>query len=203
MIDDEPQTRFLPVLTVSTISVLIALGDMPYGYYVLLRLLLCGVSVILLSATRTPLQDWQRWLLGGAAILYNPFVPVELGDKEIWTVLNIGTIALFWSVGWPLATRPAPKMEKSVAPSAKTSPASADWSSGATVAAIGTTRQQDASSSTLSTTWRCQSCSHQWTFDKLEWERPCPSCKGTLIVRSVVSADGRWPACQQSRGSMS
>lgn len=37
----------------------------------LLWLVLCGISLFLLFGTKLVLEDWQRWTLGGLAVLYN------------------------------------------------------------------------------------------------------------------------------------
>jgi hypothetical protein len=44
------------------------------------------------------LDDWERWSLGAAATLYNPIVPIRLGDKGLWIIANVATLALFWIV---------------------------------------------------------------------------------------------------------
>lgn len=40
----------------------------------------------------------DKWVLGGLAVLYNPIVSVHLGDKELWSILNIATVIYFWVV---------------------------------------------------------------------------------------------------------
>jgi hypothetical protein len=82
-------------IIVAAAGVVVGLGHMPYGYYPLLRLVLCGVSLYLLLGTGLTLVDWQRWTLGASAVLYNPVLPVRLGDKGLWTVLNLLTLVLF------------------------------------------------------------------------------------------------------------
>ena len=78
----------------------IALFDMPYGYYMLLRLVVCGVSLWLIyhlwGADRD--DQGQLWLLGGVALLYNPLVPIYLYSKGLWVILNLLTLALFVNV---------------------------------------------------------------------------------------------------------
>ena len=68
---------------------------MPYGYYMLLRLFFCGVCIYYLSSVPV-VRDGEKWLLGGLAVLYNPLVPVELGSKPLWTIINIATVVYFW-----------------------------------------------------------------------------------------------------------
>lgn len=31
----------------------------------------------------------------GSAVLYNPIIPVRLGDKDLWILLNFATLGLF------------------------------------------------------------------------------------------------------------
>ena len=88
----------LIVTLVATIGVAVGFGDQPYDYYLLLRLLLCGASLYLLLGANLNLVDWERWLLGGVAVLYNPVLPIRIGEKGIWEVLNVATLALFWLV---------------------------------------------------------------------------------------------------------
>lgn len=83
---------------IATIAVVVGLADLPYGYYMLLRLFLCGVSLFFMFGARLVLQDWQRWVLGGFAVLYNPLLPVQIGDKGVWAILNVATVIMFWFV---------------------------------------------------------------------------------------------------------
>ena len=72
----------------------IGLLPMPYGYYMLVRLFFCGVSLFYLTRP-TGVREGEKWVLVGLAVLYNPLVPVELGDKTLWTIVNIATVAYF------------------------------------------------------------------------------------------------------------
>jgi hypothetical protein len=84
------------VTVIATIGVLFGFDSQPYGYYMVLRLFLCGASLFFLAGASLTLSDWQRWALGGFAVLYNPIVPIRIGEKEIWEVLNVTTVVLFW-----------------------------------------------------------------------------------------------------------
>jgi hypothetical protein len=86
------------VTLVATVAVFFGFDNQPYGYYMLLRLFLCGASLFFLAGANLTLSDWQRWALGGLAVLYNPVVPIRIGEKAIWEVLNVITIVLFWGV---------------------------------------------------------------------------------------------------------
>jgi hypothetical protein len=80
---------------ISTIAVVIGFADLPYGYYMLLRLLLCSVSLFFLFGAKLALTDWEKWTLGGFAVLYNPLMPIRIGEKAIWEILNVITVVLF------------------------------------------------------------------------------------------------------------
>ena len=68
----------------------------PYGFYNLLRLIVCVVSAWLAY------EQWKHddavsgWVvaLSTVALLYNPLLPIHL-TREIWMVLNLVTVGLF------------------------------------------------------------------------------------------------------------
>ena len=105
------------VASVATVLVAIGLGDLPYGYYMLLRLYICGASLFLLLGANLVLKNWQRWVLIGFVVLYNPVFPIYLGEKGLWIVLNILTVVLFWMLRFvrrrvvPAAAEPRPAEE--------------------------------------------------------------------------------------------
>jgi hypothetical protein len=84
------------VAVLATVGVLVGLGDMPYGYYTILRLMVCGFSLFLLFGDVPIKAVWQRWVTGACAVLYNPLLPVHIGEKGIWIGLNILTVVWFW-----------------------------------------------------------------------------------------------------------
>jgi len=64
----------------------------PYGYYILLRCVCCGVFVYLsLCAAEQDKRAWT-WLLGITAVVYNPILRVHL-TRDIWSVVNVATIS--------------------------------------------------------------------------------------------------------------
>ena len=78
-------------------AVAVGLPPLPYGYYPLLRLFLCGVSLYFPTRPRG-VRDAEKWVLAAVVVLYNPLVPIELGSKLIWSVVNIATVVWFWSL---------------------------------------------------------------------------------------------------------
>ena len=86
--------------------IIMAIGflPMPYGYYNLSRLVVCGCSIYFAY------QLYQRqditfvWSFGFLAILYNPIIPVNLYEKQIWMIVNIVTALIFVFKGKQLDT---------------------------------------------------------------------------------------------------
>ena len=74
----------------------IALADMPYGYYTLLRLIVSSVCVWLVFQLR-PGFDGIQWVLGALAVLYNPLIPVYLQEKGLWFVVNVASAAVIFT----------------------------------------------------------------------------------------------------------
>jgi len=78
------------------VLLLVALFPWPYWYYNLLRLAVFAVSAWIAYEQWRIDDAISGWVVafGLIALLYNPFLPVHL-TREIWSVLNIGTAALF------------------------------------------------------------------------------------------------------------
>ena len=82
----------------------VAVASMPYGYYTLLRFVVC------LSAVWLAVLDFQRaknvgaWIVALAvvAITFNPLLPIYL-SRKIWIVPDLAAAALFGAHFW--ATR--------------------------------------------------------------------------------------------------
>ena len=66
-----------------------ALGGHPYGYYTLLRFIVCGVTAYgAWFAYQLDKKGWV-WCLGIIAILFNPIFPVHM-DRGTWAIVDIG-----------------------------------------------------------------------------------------------------------------
>jgi len=85
------------VVAIAAAAVAIGLLPMPYEYYVLLRFLLCGVAIWLLSQA-DGLSEAARITLVALAILFNPIVPIELGGGTVAAVAHVATVTYFWLV---------------------------------------------------------------------------------------------------------
>ena len=77
------------LLLLAICNVLFFRHGFPYGFYVFMRIVTCG-SLIGLMLEKFP--TWVKFVLLLLAILYNPVVPIHIGDREIWAWFNAATI---------------------------------------------------------------------------------------------------------------
>lgn len=79
----------------------------PYGYYVLLRLIVCGVAVYgAMQANSQQRMGWV-WTLGATAVLFNPLIPVHL-MKDTWVFIDLITAILLGVAMSVLRRKPNP-----------------------------------------------------------------------------------------------
>lgn len=72
---------------------LLALAPWPYGFYRLLRVVVCGCLGFLVY--RIHERERMAWsmTLSAIAVLLNPILAIHL-TREIWAILNVGSAAL-------------------------------------------------------------------------------------------------------------
>ena len=80
---------------------LAALGDMPYGFYLLLRWVCFAVYGYLAIRSWTERSAGWAWTWGIVAAIYNPFFRVGF-PRSTWEVVNCLTLALvvFAIISW-------------------------------------------------------------------------------------------------------
>ena len=79
---------------VSVLMLMLALLDWPYGYYILLRFIVCGSAVFIALLSYEAEKQWLMWIAIFAALLFNPFIRVHL-DREVWAVIDVVCAILF------------------------------------------------------------------------------------------------------------
>ena len=83
----------MPRLLIAVLIVMLGIALLPirwYGYYVLLKLVVCGGCAFLAANAYDDGHKHLVWFLGGLAVLYNPIIRFPLG-RELWIVVNILT----------------------------------------------------------------------------------------------------------------
>lgn len=76
------------LLGLSSFMSFIAISDLPYGFYNLLRLVLFTTGTLYLIFFRNPILPLVDILVFLVVLTWNPIIPVYL-TKESWTPLNV------------------------------------------------------------------------------------------------------------------
>ena len=95
----------LPAIIPALLLVAAVFGRWPYGFYTLLRLIVCGCSIYLaVKATSTRTVAWT-WIMGAMAVLFNPILPIRMqrSDWQIVDALAAVTLLVFVAVYKPTA----------------------------------------------------------------------------------------------------
>lgn len=87
-------TAFIIARIAAAIMLFLALGRLPYGYYTLLRFVVCGTTAYgaYLASTEQKKPAWV-WTFGIIAVLFNPFIPIHL-TRDIWAVIDVAVALL-------------------------------------------------------------------------------------------------------------
>ena len=82
------------------IAPLVVLGvgllPMPYGYYFLSRLVVCGCAIYYAAQFSGQSHATLVWIFGFLAVLYNPIIPIHLGTKGLWIIVNVITVGVLF-----------------------------------------------------------------------------------------------------------
>ena len=74
----------------------VGLLPMPYGYYFLSRLVVCGCAIYYALQFNNQSETTLVWVFGFFAVLYNPIIPIHLGEKTLWIIVNLITAVTFF-----------------------------------------------------------------------------------------------------------
>jgi len=83
----DKRPHLIPTI-IAAIMLLLALAPWPYGYYQVLRLVVCGVAVYVAFMAYTCQKMWTVWLFGFIAVLFNPLLPIYL-SRHIWQPIDV------------------------------------------------------------------------------------------------------------------
>lgn len=104
---EHPGKRLLlfPSILAAAMLALALLDVWPYGYFTLLRWVVCAVSV----ACAVAAWSWGRRIVllvlaGLLAALFNPLAPVEL-ERETWMIVDLAAAAAVLFLGFALRPR--------------------------------------------------------------------------------------------------
>jgi hypothetical protein len=66
----------------------LALAPWPYGYYQLLRFVVCGIASFIAFVAYNRQKKWAVWLFGFIGVLFNPLIPIHL-SRELWQPIDV------------------------------------------------------------------------------------------------------------------
>lgn len=81
------------MISLTIILLFIALLPLPYGYYILLKFLVCFTAIRQLCVAENMNVD-NNLVWTAIVILYNPIIKIPLG-RTIWVIVNILTAIYF------------------------------------------------------------------------------------------------------------
>lgn len=79
---------------IAAIMLLLSLAPWPYGYYQLLRFVVCSASVYVSFTAYQWQKMWAVWLFGFVAVLFNPLIPIHM-SRELWQSIDLVCVILF------------------------------------------------------------------------------------------------------------
>lgn len=93
-----------PFILTAALLLLALIPTMPYGYYGVMRWIVCvAFAYLAIQARETGFQNWM-WGWAVAAGVYNPFFKVA-ATREVWTVVNQITLVAMGYGYWKLTGR--------------------------------------------------------------------------------------------------
>lgn len=99
---DMTDRAYAAVHLVSAILLAIAVLDLPYGFYTILRIVICAIAAWLAVDDYRRASTITPWVITLAIIaaLFNPIIPIYL-KKDIWLFVDLAAgalIGLHWIV---------------------------------------------------------------------------------------------------------
>lgn len=82
-----------PIIT-SIILLLLAIFPLPYGYYTLLRLVVCLTACFLVWFSYKAGKTAWAWIMGFITLIFNPLVSLHF-NRELWFIIDIIAAIVF------------------------------------------------------------------------------------------------------------
>ncbi len=89
---------------------LLASAPWPYGYYQLLRFVVCGAGAYVAYTAYQWQKMWAVWMFGFIALLFNPLIPIHL-SRKIWQPIDVVCAILFIVMAFVLKNPAEEKQE--------------------------------------------------------------------------------------------
>jgi hypothetical protein len=82
---------------IAVVMLLLALAPWPYGYYQVLRFVVCGAAAYVAVTAYNWHKIWAVWLFGFIAVLFNPLIPIHL-SRELWQPIDVVSDFVFLAI---------------------------------------------------------------------------------------------------------
>jgi len=83
----------MAVIYICAAMLLVGAVPLPYGYYMLLRLVACGVFAFAAFVSFDRKHKTLPWVFGLLALLFNPIIKVHL-PKDAWAFVDVAAAIL-------------------------------------------------------------------------------------------------------------
>lgn len=95
----------MPATVIYICAAMLFLGaaPLPYGYYILLRLVACGVFAFAAYVAYNRKRKALPWIYGFAALVFNPIIKIFF-PKEVWVFVDIAAGILLLATGKAVRT---------------------------------------------------------------------------------------------------
>ena len=91
---DKGQKFAIPAKVAAGMLVL-GIFDWLWGYYDLMRLIVCGAAGYIAWCVKQQKGERLFWVMVVVAIIYNPIAPVHF-ERTLWILLNLASATAFW-----------------------------------------------------------------------------------------------------------
>lgn len=84
-----------PLLLICAVLLLLALANLPIGYYTFLRIVVTiGAVAVVVTELKNGVNFWVI-IFGLIAVIFNPIIPIYLYDKALWEPIDVVAAILF------------------------------------------------------------------------------------------------------------
>lgn len=106
----------VPLAAASAALFFALVPDLPYGYFQLLRILVCGASCYGAFIAMEKENTTWMWLFICIAVLFNPIIKIHF-DREIWQVIDAAVGLLYGVAAVLFRKTPVPSLPATQSPS--------------------------------------------------------------------------------------
>ncbi len=106
------QENRIPAIICALLLVAAVFGHWPYGFYTLLRVVVCAISIYLAVRANSAKSVPWTWVLGSMAVLFNPVLPIRMprSDWRFVDALAAITFIVFVAAYKPRSYHPHTKL---------------------------------------------------------------------------------------------